>query len=813
MTRCVGCWTKGLSILALAVAARVAIASDLWWDERFGAEGLRGGGSGLVAAITQFDDGRGPAVYVGGSFHQAGGVDAVGIARWDGVTWSAVGHGLDPRSFDRLAALAVFDDGRGPKLYAGGLMRKMGGEPVSAIACWDGVRWTSVAGGVGSFEPEDLGYVGALAVHDDGAGPALYVGGRFERAGNIAAANIARWNGTNWSSLGDGLNGTVSCLVEFDAGAGRELYAGGDFYDSVGGTWVHLAKWNGQAWRFVLGLNGTPFDLAVYDDGSGAALHAAGQFQTAAGLRHVLKWDGTAWTTLGADTYGNVHALAVFADAGGSALYAGGTIVSAGGVPTPGLARWDGTAWSAVLGAIEGVWSAVWTLEALDGPRGPVLYTGGEFARVEGRPAGAVATWDGAEWSYLDGGVTRPEVSTFLSVSDGELRGLYAGGPFLRIGAVETHFIARWDGGAWRPLAEGLDDRASALTLFDAGDGLRLYAAGAFTHAGGVPADRIARWDGSVWSALPGGGFEWRNDEVLALAVYDGGAGPELYAAGNLSRASGLVVDYIARWDGAQWSKVGSGTTGTVNALQVYDDGTGPALYVAGGFDRAGGQLAGGLARWDGSTWTRVAAGLEGSFTSLAVFDDGRGPALYAGGTADYGAGSGGIVRWDGQTLRIVEGTEGWLVRSLAVHDDGGGPALYAGLVQNVGAPGHAFLVRWDGQSWEMVGGDTDGTVTALASHDDGPGAALYAGGWFPRAGGRPAGRIARWGRYPHPGDLNCDGHVDFGDVNPFVLALANPAAWQAQFPGCQLLNGDINSDGLLDFGDINPFVQLLTGP
>jgi len=64
-----------------------------------------------------------------------------------------------------------------------------------------------------------------------------------------------------------------------------------------------------------------------------------------------------------------------------------------------------------------------------------------------------------------------------------------------------------------------------------------------------------------------------------------------------------------------------------------------------------------------------------------------------------------------------------------------------------------------------------------------------------------------------HAGDANCDGHVDFGDINPFVLLLTNPTAWKAAHPGCPLLNGDTNGDGLVDFGDINPFVKLLVGP
>ena len=61
------------------------------------------------------------------------------------------------------------------------------------------------------------------------------------------------------------------------------------------------------------------------------------------------------------------------------------------------------------------------------------------------------------------------------------------------------------------------------------------------------------------------------------------------------------------------------------------------------------------------------------------------------------------------------------------------------------------------------------------------------------------------------PGDLNCDGHVNFGDINPFVQLLSDPQGWQQQYPNCPLLNGDCNGDGLVDFGDINPFVALLS--
>ncbi len=60
-------------------------------------------------------------------------------------------------------------------------------------------------------------------------------------------------------------------------------------------------------------------------------------------------------------------------------------------------------------------------------------------------------------------------------------------------------------------------------------------------------------------------------------------------------------------------------------------------------------------------------------------------------------------------------------------------------------------------------------------------------------------------------GDMNCDGVVNFGDINPFVQALTDPTGWQNLHPGCDILNGDINGSGTVGFDDINPFVNCLT--
>ncbi len=61
-------------------------------------------------------------------------------------------------------------------------------------------------------------------------------------------------------------------------------------------------------------------------------------------------------------------------------------------------------------------------------------------------------------------------------------------------------------------------------------------------------------------------------------------------------------------------------------------------------------------------------------------------------------------------------------------------------------------------------------------------------------------------------GDLNCDGNVSVGDINPFVLALTDPTAYAQQFPDCDILNGDCSGDQQVSVGDINCFVDLVTG-
>jgi hypothetical protein len=313
---------------------------------------------------------------------------------------------------------------------------------------------------------------------------------------------------------------------------------------------------------------------------------------------------------------------------------------------------------------------------------------------------------------------------------------------------------------AWNPTIgqPGMNTSVGALAVFND----QLHAGGLFTSAGGVPASRIARWsESSGWAALGPG----LNNEVQSLKVFDGGDGPHLYVGGTFTAAGQLPASRIARWDGSDWSALGTGVDGpsgvSVRAMAVFDDGNGPALFVGGVFTSAGGVVARRIARWhpvDG--WSAPGTGVTGSPVSvdaLAVFDDGNGEALYIGGafTTANGMAVNNIVRYDGTTWSALgSGIEGGAVRSMAVFDDGNGPALYVGGDFNTaGGQPAARIARWDGSSWSTLGSGLSGGLVgaiALVVHDDGSTFAdgnpvLFVAGGFGSAGGVSANNIARW--------------------------------------------------------------------
>jgi trimeric autotransporter adhesin len=812
-------WCGCLSIILLTTLPAAGARADSCppaWTPGFPVAGI----GGSVDALTVFDDGTGPALYAAGEFHAAGTVPAGNIAKWNGTHWSALGSGMN----DSVLALTVYDDGTGPALYAGGAFTTAGGVPASHVAKWDGTQWSALGSGV-----NDTVY--ALTVFNDGTGPALFAGGRFTTAGGVPANRIAKWNPGApgyWSALGSGLTGyspRVHTLTVFDDGTGPALVAGGVFTAAGGTPAKNIAKWNpdtpGQWSALGSGVSDTVYALTVYNDGTGPALVAGGWFTSAGGVsaNSVAKWRGNQWSALGSGM-SSVYTLTVFDDGTGPALVAGGYFTSAGGGPANHIAEWDGAQWSALgggIGNIDGYSDSTAALTVFDDGTGPALVAGGYFTTAAGGPADSIAQWDPGtpgQWSALGSGLNAP-VNALTVFDDGTGLALFVGGSFISTGDVAANAIAQWNPGApgqWSALGSGMSGGSygttvvSALAVFDDGTGPALYAGGGFTSAGGVPANHIAKWDGAQWSAL-GSGMEGPYPYVAALTVFDDGSGPALYACGGFTTAGGVPVNGIAKWNpGApgQWSALGSGMDGDVSTLTVFDDGTGPALVAGGSFQTAGGVPAGNIAKWDGSTWSALGSGVQYYVAALVVFDDGTGPALIAGGSSGE-VRTDSIARWDGAQWSTLGSGVGGGVAALTVFDDGTGPVLIAGgWFTTAGGEPADRIAKWDGTQWSTLGSGTDYHVYALTAFQDGSGPALYAGGDFATAGGIVSGRLARWGCQTSPADQDGDGIPNSADNCPVAY---NPSQADCDSNGtgdaCEPSATDCNGNTIPDSCDV----------
>ncbi|MEO1087091.1 MAG: GEVED domain-containing protein, partial [Acidobacteriota bacterium] len=140
-----------------------------------------------------------------------------------------------------------------------------------------------------------------------------------------------------------------------------------------------------------------------------------------------------------------VRALEVFDDGNGEKLYAGGTFATIGDELIFGLGAWDGTTWSQLGGGLSR--SPVEALMAFDGGRQPALYVGGEFGEVVGTTIQHLARWDGTAWTAVDGpgaGNINGHVFGLAAVGTGADARLVVGGDFATAGGIASSSFAAY---------------------------------------------------------------------------------------------------------------------------------------------------------------------------------------------------------------------------------------------------------------------------------------------------------------------------------------------------------------------------------
>lgn len=268
-------------------------ATNTW--SRMGSRGLS---SGFATSIHVFDDGTGEKLYVSGLFDNADGKNGTeNLAAWDGSQWSSVGGGVD----FAVWALTSGDFEGSPRLYVGGQFNSAGGVPAHGIASWDGQQYRAVGSGVGiggAFSP----YISKMRVWNDGSGAALYCVGRFDTIDGVTCRMIGKWNGLSWSQVGAGLTPPSSlqqldAITVFDDGTGEALYvAGTEFRINGRSGLVSCAKWNGVEWTPIgQVVYGRVANLIGWNDGDGPKLYFAGT--AIPDLEYFARLEGGVWVT------------------------------------------------------------------------------------------------------------------------------------------------------------------------------------------------------------------------------------------------------------------------------------------------------------------------------------------------------------------------------------------------------------------------------------------------------------------------------------------------------------------------------------
>ena len=318
----------------------------------------------------------------------------------------------------------------------------------------------------------------------------LYVGGDFVISSLPNSNFIAKWDGSNWSTLDIGTNGTVYAL----SSNGEDLYVGGNFTSAGEIDADYIAMWNGDSWSgLASGLSSVVHALAP----SGKDMYVGGKFKKATDLaskvNRIAKWDGSNWSSLKSGVNRAVNSIAV----DGNNIYATGKFRRFGEYSTKRIAKWNTDTWYKLAGGLKGGRAVGYALAM----HGSDLYVGGSFTKAGTAKAKGLAKWNGNSWTVgsLNNGKNRT-TRALLFVGNN----LYVGGYFYESTGEEYSYnsIEKWDGSTWTSLHSGDDSEAYALAT----NGTNLYAGGYFKNSNSATGyDFLQKWDGSSWTALDPG--------------------------------------------------------------------------------------------------------------------------------------------------------------------------------------------------------------------------------------------------------------------------------------------------------------------
>ena len=532
------------------------------------------------------------------------------------------------------------------------------------VYSWNGTAWTQLGADIdGEAATDQSGY----SVSMNAAGDRVAIGA-YNNSGNGSASGhvrVYRWDGTAWTQLGadiDGEAATDYSGTSVSMNAAGDRVAIGAPYNGTSGTsrgHVRVYSWNGTAWtRLGADIDG---EAAGDTSGTSVSMNAVGD-RVAIGAKsndgngsnsghvRVYRWNGTAWTQLGADIDGEAatdqSGTSVSMNAVGDRVAIGASFNDGTSGTDRGHVRvysWNGTAWTQLGADIDG--------EAVNDQSGYSVSMNAAGDRVaigaynnsgNGSASGHIRiySWNGTVWTQLGVDINGEAANDYSGYSVS----MNAAGDKVAIGALRNDGNGS-DSGHVRvyydyvignrisiyQLGSDIDGEAANdgsghfVSMNAAGDRVAIGAYlndvnGVRTDAGHV---RVYELQSGSWTQLAADidgetDFDMSGDSVSMNAAGDRVA---IGAPGNDGDGSYLSMSGHVRvysWNGTVWTQLGTDingeTTNDYSGTSVSMNAAGDRVVI-GAYGNDGNGFSSGHFRiysWNGAVWTQLGVDING---------------------------------------------------------------------------------------------------------------------------------------------------------------------------------------------------------
>ncbi|MEL6343039.1 MAG: hypothetical protein AAFV53_07880 [Myxococcota bacterium] len=547
-----------------------------------------------------------------------------------------------------------------------------------------------------------------VAVLTEDTAGRLLVGGLFSFIGRAPSSGVAVWEDDQLVSLGEAPLGNVTSLLPLPNGG---VLAGG-WDEETGAGFV--VRWTGTAWDVIVEDVAGGIE-ALYLDPSGD-LVVGGGFTDIGGsdADGLARWDGTEFSALATGGPGPGSVIRHFFEREGYVLCVAGDILEFGEDPAGGVGCLSEAGWEP-MGALPGT-----VFDVIATSDGTYIAAGSFVMSVDdGEPTIAgLAEWDGSSW----------QVGDFLGVSQGLINqvrdlepmpdgGFIAAGQFGVVGTdiylietpTEAMNVARWDGATWSAYGAGLQESIGPTSVGVPGAWAiwgdhqgETWVGGLFHESDEALVMQLGRWDGSDWRpAVGGGGYHGQPFWVQHIVSTDSFTG----FGGDLWIDGARVT--MARWSEEGFVAWEGAPQGPLNALVSGADGR---VWAAGSLTLGDAPTA--LAVWDGGSWSSALPSIEGEIADLIPTATG----VWVLGPYTHQETS-GVGFFDGDVLTpAASGAMPDVIMGAVAPD---GTLFVHGFFDEIGGVSANGLASWDGQSWRALGDGLDGSIYAMAWWDD----------------------------------------------------------------------------------------------